>query len=188
MGKGAGRRGGEMAKDYVFETERLRMRKPIADDADRLYALTEGEEMRTFLAMPEPNRTENLNRLLRNAGSWLLFGYGIAMVEEKASGDFVGTCGIFRVDRGHGDDFNIPEAGWIIDQNHWGKGYATEAMQGAIQWFEGEFGKQPLGCMIEFGNVASDKVARKLGFKILREVEENEEDDRAAHLVLYRRD
>lgn len=176
-----------MALDYVFETERLRMRKPVADDIDRLFQLTAPEEMRVFLAMPELSPADNFNRLLRNAGSWTLFGYGIAMVEEKESGAFVGTCGIFRADRGHGDDFNIPEAGWIIGREHWGKGYATEAMEGAISWFEGEFGKQPLGCMIEFGNVASDKVARKLGFKIYREVENEEGDDRA-HLVLYKRE
>ena len=172
--------------DYVFETERLRMRKPIADDVDNIFKLTEPEQMRTYLALPEPSRADSFNRLLRNVGSWTLFGYGIAMVEEKATGAFVGTCGIFRTDRGHGDDFNIPEAGWIIGQEHWGKGYATEAMAGAIEWFESTFGKQPVGCMIEFGNVTSDKVARKLGFKIMREIEPD--DDNSAHLVLYKRE
>ena len=176
-----------MTLDYVYETERLRMRKPVAADIDRLFELTAPEEMRIFLAMPEISSADNFNRLLRNAGSWTLFGYGIAMVEEKATGNFVGTCGIFRADRGHGDDFNIPEAGWIIGRDYWGKGYATEAMTGAITWFEREHGKQPLGCMIEFGNIASDKVARKLGFKIMREIENEEGYDRA-HLVLYRRD
>ncbi len=176
------------ASSYVYETERLRMRKPEAGDDALMFQLNEPEEMRTYLAMPENNRSDTFNRLLRNAGSWALFGYGIAMVEEKASGDIVGTCGIFRTARGHGADFDLlPEAGWIIGRDHWGKGYATEAMEGTIAWFEETFGKQPLGCMIEFGNVASDKVARKLGFYILREVYGEGDDDRA-HLVLYRRD
>lgn len=164
------------------------MRKPRADDADRLFRLTEPEAMRTFLAISEPDPIDSFNRLLRNAGSWALFGYGIAMVEEKATGAFVGTCGIFRVDRGHGEDFNMPEAGWIIAEEHWGKGYATEAMEGAIAWFQREHGTQSLGCMIEFGHVASDKVARKLGFRILREVMPDLEAEDPAHLVLYRRD
>lgn len=172
---------------YLTESHNLRMRAPTLDDAEALYRLTEPPETRRFLGIAEASRSDSFNRLLRNAGSWSLFGYGIMMVEEKASGAFVGQCGLFRADRGHGADFNMPEAGWIIAQEHWGKGYATEAMQAIIPWFEGKFGKQPMGCMIEFGHVASDKVARKLGFKILREIDEGEGDDRA-HLVLYRRD
>lgn len=178
-----------MAPRYVYETERLGMRKPEAGDEVLSYQMLEPAEMRSFLAMPENSHGDAFNRLLRNAGSWALFGYGIAMVEEKATGAFVGTCGIFRAARGHGADFDfLPEAGWIIGRDHWGKGYATEAMQGAIAWFERGFGTQPLGCMIEFGNVASDKVARKLGFRILREVFDGEGEDERAHIVLYRRD
>ncbi len=181
------------APAYEFETDRLRMRRPMAGDEVLIHALTEPPAMRTYLALAEPSMTDSFNRLLRNAGSWMLFGYGIAMVEEKETGAFVGTCGIFRTARGHGADFDfLPEAGWIIAQDHWGKGYATEAMEGTIDWFERTIGKQSLGCMIEFGNIASDKVARKLGFKILREIfpdEEGEDDaQEGAHLVLYRRD
>lgn len=174
---------------YEYETDRLRMRRPMAGDEILIHALTEPPRMRTFLALSEPTMMDSFNRLLRNAGSWMLFGYGIAIVEEKDSGTFVGTCGIFRQARGHGADFDfMPEAGWIIAEDHWGKGYATEAMESTIKWFEREIGKQPLGCMIEFGNVASDRVARKLGFKILREIFPEEGAEDPAHLVLYRRD
>ena len=101
-------------------------------------------------------------------------------VRLKENDDVVGHLFIVRE---ADDTYNV---GLCIDAGTRGRGYATEAMAGAITWFENSFGKQSLGCMIEFGNLASDKVARKLGFKIMREIEPDE--DNSAHLVLYKRE
>ena len=150
-------------------TARLTLRPPRICDFDDLYALTATSDMRRFLGADEPSRADSFTRLLRNAGSWSLYGYGSFMVFERAEGVFIGTCGMFHSHRGLGMDFdNHAEAGWIIAQDQWGKGYAVEAMVAALTWFDRVHGNRVVA-MIETGNIASENVAAKLGFVPLRD-------------------
>jgi RimJ/RimL family protein N-acetyltransferase len=106
-------------------------------------------------------------RLLRNAGSWALYGYGTFIVRATGDQRIVGSCGVFRSHRGFGVDQgldDVPEAGWIIHRDWWGQGAASEVMQAALAWFDATHGHQRVACMIEAGNDASVAVARKLGF------------------------
>ncbi len=59
---------------------------------------------------------------------------------------------------------DVPEAGWIVAEPHWGKGYALEAMRAALGWFDREHGATRTVCMIEEGHAASVKVAARLGY------------------------
>lgn len=146
-------------------TARLDLRQPKADDFASSHTLTESDEMRRFLGREPPSREDSFNRLLRNAGSWGLFGHGIFVVIERETGAHVGGCGLFRGQRGLGDDFDpYPEAGWIVAQDRWGRGYASEAMEAALAWFDEAFGGRTV-CMIEPGNTGSERIAAKLGYR-----------------------
>ena len=91
---------------------------------------------------------------------------------------------MFRSFRGFGQGMeDVPEAGWIVARPHWGKGYALEAMQAALVWFDREQGPQRIACMIEEGHEASAKIAAKLGF--VEYARHQPEDGRA--LLLYER-
>jgi RimJ/RimL family protein N-acetyltransferase len=150
-------------------TERLILRAPQSTDLDALYALTESVEMRRYLGGDPPSRVDSFNRLLRNAGSWSLYGYGTFMCVDRESGALIGNCGIFHSHRGLGKDFDDhPEAGWIIAQNQWGKGYAREAMTKALDWFDKAHGPHKIVAMIEEGNEASVHLADRLGFTFTR--------------------
>lgn len=146
-------------------TDRLILRQPVTENYEALYHLTEPAAMRVHLGIDNPNRADSYARMLRNVGSWTLYGYGVFMVHEAESGDFIGTCGLFPSYRGLGEDFDDkPEAGWIIAEAHWGKGYAVEALSAAIDWFEAAHGAQRTVCMISPGNIASVRVASRLGY------------------------
>lgn len=148
----------------MIDTERLHLRPPTLDDFELSYALTASEEMRRFLGRTL-DREDSFARHLRNAGCWSLFGHGPFSVIERASGDYVGGCGLFRALRGLGDDFDpYPEAGWVIGQPSWSRGYATEAMTAILAWFDAAFGGRTV-CMIVPGNTASERIAAKLGYE-----------------------
>lgn len=152
----------------VLTTARLELWQPQAGDADDLYQLTLSEETRRFLGGFVPSEMDTFNRLLRNAGSWALYGYGVFMVRLKGEAQIIATCGLFRSHRGFGADKgldDVAEAGWIVHQDHWGQGIAREAMEAALAWFDAAHGPQRVACMIEEGHAASDKLARKLGFQ-----------------------
>jgi RimJ/RimL family protein N-acetyltransferase len=170
----------------VLVTQRLELWRPAASDLADLCDLTEARETRRFLGGFEPSESDSFTRLLRNAGSWALHGYGSFMVRFRDEQRIVANCGVFHSYRGFGADKgldNVPEAGWIVHQDLWGQGIAREAMEAALGWFESAHGKQRVACMIEQDHAASDKLARTLGFVAYGQ---HEAED-GATLVLYER-
>jgi RimJ/RimL family protein N-acetyltransferase len=148
-----------------IETARLLLRPHDEADFEDLHALTAGEQMRRHLS-GVANREESWKRLLFMAGGWAMFGYSNFAVIERDGGAYVGNCGVFKLVRELDPPFDgSPEAGWIIAGDRWGRGYASEAMAAAIDWFERAIGPQRLVCMISPGNAASEKVAARLGFE-----------------------
>lgn len=59
---------------------------------------------------------------------------------------------------------DVPEAGWIIHRDLWGQGVATEVMRTVFDWFDKAHAPRRIACMIEEGNVASERVAASFGF------------------------
>jgi RimJ/RimL family protein N-acetyltransferase len=155
----------------VLETARLRLRVPTIEDFDDLHALTAGPEMRKHLT-GEANVEDDYRRLLANLGGWATFGFGNFCMVERETGELVGNCGVFRMLRGLGEGFDgHPEAGWITASSRWGRGYATEAMQAAIDWFEREHKVRHTVCMIVPGNHASEAIAARLCYRPTRRAE-----------------
>lgn len=73
-----------------------------------------------------------------------------------------------------------PNVGYAIRFNHWGKGYATEAMKGLLDWWwalprEGEEagrksgGKEAILANANKANGGSLRVMEKSGFKVYHE-------------------
>lgn len=146
-------------------TERLILTRPAADDHQALFALTEPAVTRAHLSSQPPSLADSFQRMLRNAGSWALFGYGLFNVAARDEPDaLIGTCGLFRAARGLGADFDAPEAGWIVAHDRWGQGVAREAMAAALAWFDAEHGPRRTVAMIAPGNAASFRLAERLGF------------------------
>ena len=169
----------------VLVTERLELWRPQVSDREGLRALIEPGEVRRFLGGMESDDHDVFMRLLRNAGSWALYGYGTFVVRERGRTEIVGNCGVFHSWRGFGRGMDdIAEAGWIVGKGAWGKGYALEAMQAALAWFEREHGTGPTLCMIEQGHRASEAVAGKLGYAAFDRVAEKDERP----LIVYRRE
>lgn len=155
-----------MTQGPVLETERLVLTVPGRDDYIVLRDLVSDPEVHRYLGpRAEDPTTDMFSRALRAAGSWQLYGYGIFLARERTSGAFVGQVGVFHSMRGFGKGLDdVPEAGWILAQKHWGKGYAREAMEAALAWFDGAYGPCRIACMIERGNAASYALAGRLGF------------------------
>ncbi len=168
----------------VLVTERLELWRPQVSDREGLRALVEPVAVRRFLGGMDPDNHDVFMRLLRNAGSWALYGYGTFVLRKRGRTEIVGNCGVFHSWRGFGHGLDdVAESGWIIAKSAWGKGYAQEVMTAALAWFEREHGVRPTLCMIEEGHAASEVVAAKLGYVACDRFEE--EDHRP--LNIYRR-
>ncbi|MBD3814096.1 MAG: GNAT family N-acetyltransferase [Betaproteobacteria bacterium] len=161
-----------MTEGPLLTTERLELWRPVATDHAGLYAMMQSPVTRRFLGSWEPSEADLHARLLRNAGSWALYGYGTFMVRRRGEGRIVGNCGIFHSWRGLGADFDdLPEAGWILADDQVGQGVAGEAMRAAYAWFDATHGPRRTVCMIDPDNTPSIRMAEKLGFTPLRAAE-----------------
>lgn len=122
------------------------------------------EVVRHIGGMPS-TREEAWARILRYAGLWPLLGFGYWLVEERATGVFVGEVGfaVFRreVEPSLGGS---AEAGWVLHPRAHGRGYATEAMQAALAWSDAGLGRHRSVCMVAPENAASLRVAGRCGY------------------------
>lgn len=156
----------------MIETENLSLRRPEIGDLDAIHAMRSDLAVVRFLGGRALNREEAWHRLTRIVGHWTLRGYGMFAVVDKRSGALVGEVGLFDGCRGLSPDFDgAPEAGWILASEAHGKGYAGEAAAAAHRWFAATHGDRRSVCIIAPENLASFRVAQKLGYKSFGQVE-----------------
>lgn len=97
-------------------------------------------------------------KLMRNAGSWALLGYGPWIVRDRKTDAFIGDTGFSDYRRGMTPDISgVPEAGWVFAKQHWGKGYATEALTATHAWLDDVHTGRSV-CIIEPDHDASIRV------------------------------
>jgi RimJ/RimL family protein N-acetyltransferase len=154
----------------VLETPRLRLRAQTLADLAAYTALWSEPAVTRYTTGRSITTEEIWARLLRNAGHWTLLGFGTWLVEEKATGAFVGEVGLFDYRRallfadGTTRPFTTPEVGWILSPAMHGRGYATEAVRAVLDWARGRFSATEIVCLIHPDNAPSLNVAAKLGF------------------------
>lgn len=150
----------------VVETERLRLRGHRLDDLDDCVSMW-GDPIVTRHIGGKPFSPENVwSKILRYTGHWAHLGFGYWLVEERATGRFVGEVGFADFKRAIDPPFaGAPEIGWALATRAHGVGYATEAVGGAIAWAERVWPGKRTVCMIDPDNVASLRVASKCGYR-----------------------
>lgn len=153
----------------AIETGRLRLRSQRLSDKDAHLAMWSDARVTRFVG-GEPN-TDNANwgRFLGAAGLWPVMGFGYWVFADKESDALVGMGGLSYFCRGIPELEGVPEAGWAFDADHWGAGYATEAMSAALGWADANLDAREIRCIIDPGNAASERVSAKLGFKRIGE-------------------
>ena len=147
----------------VIETARLKLRRwRGADVAPNTAMLSDPGTARFITADGEPVTSELVG--WRNAaimsGHWALHGFGMFVVEEKSTGEFVGRVGPWFPPGWPGF-----EVGWGIAREFRGKGHAVEAARAAIDWCFATFELDRVIHCIDQENIASEAVARRLGAK-----------------------
>lgn len=121
-------------------------------------------KMTAFIGGKPRTRQESWVKFTQAAGLWPLLGYGYWAFTDRATGQFLGNGGLAQFERGIPEIGGLPEAGWAFVPDAWGKGLATEAMAAILNWAEGALASE-VRCIIDPGNVASHRVAEKLGFQ-----------------------
>lgn len=145
-----------------LETERLILRPPASDDFESWAAFHADAEVGEFLG-GTLSRAMAWRALCTMAGSWIINGFGMFSVIERETGRWVGRIGPWQPEGWPGT-----EVGWGLAREAWGRGYAVEAAAAAIDWAFEALAWTEVIHAIEPANGPSQRVAERLGSRILR--------------------
>jgi len=150
----------------ITETERLKLVEVTDRDVEQIFRLTSNEEvMRYFPKLLSHEETHQMVQKILHQYSE--YGYCFWKVLLKPEDQFVGIAGLLHQEI---DNKLETEISYRILEQHWRKGYATEAAKACKQYAEVKLGKKRLISLIHPQNVASIRVATKLGAEKTRSV------------------
>jgi RimJ/RimL family protein N-acetyltransferase len=140
-------------------TDRLQLRQFREEDLDPYAAIQADPIVARYVGDGSPTDRETSWRLMALfLGHWTLRHHGQYAVVEQAGGALVGRVGLW-----HPEGWPGLEVGWLLGRDRWGRGYATEAARAVARTAFTELGVDRLISVIRPANVASIRVARKLG-------------------------
>jgi len=150
----------------VLETPRLVLRQHRPSDLADSLTMWSDPVVTRYLGGTPLSEEDVWLRLLRYAGNWALLGYGFWLVQERATGAFVGEVGFHELKRDTQPSFaGTPEIGWGLVPKFHRQGMAREAVRAALAWGDVHIESDSFVCMIHPDNAASIRVAQALGFE-----------------------
>ncbi len=142
----------------VVETRRLVLRSPGLHDVPRLATLADDPDIaRMTMRMPHPYRARDAEDFVVQVAGQDPRRAATFVIEHEDHGP-VGVLGMFE----NGDP--MPETGYWIGREFWGRGYATEALEGALVWAGRKWKRRALMAGHFADNPASGRVLEKAGF------------------------
>jgi RimJ/RimL family protein N-acetyltransferase len=154
----------------TFETGRLCLRPHGERDLAAYVALRAHPDVFRFTTGGPVTEEEAWKRITSSIGHWALKGYGIWAIEEKATGEFIGSIGFADARREifvsrHG----VPEAGWWLAADRQGRGYATEAVRAIHDWGDVHLNTEHTFCGVITENQSSLRLAKSIGYRVTDE-------------------
>jgi ribosomal-protein-alanine N-acetyltransferase len=146
----------------VAETERLILRHFTTADGDAMDHIF-GDSLVMHYGPGVQTRAWVRQWLRARVDIYKTHGFGLWAVFEKSTGQVIGYCGLSRFPDVGG--FPETEIGYRLARPHWRRGFATEAARAALDHAFGTLSLPRLIALIDPANVASIRVAEKIGLR-----------------------
>ena len=150
----------------TIESARLWLRPMRGDDFDALLQIfTDPKVMASFGGelFTSAQMQSWLDRSLEHQAQ---FGYGLFSVCRKTDGRLIGDCGLEQMTV---DGHTAAELGYDFRSDAWNQGFATEAACAVRDYAFTELHLPQLISLIRVGNLASRRVAEKVGMQLMAE-------------------
>lgn len=144
----------------ILETERCIVRELKISDLDALFSMYAEPGMTDYMEGLYEYEEELEYQKAYIENMYRFYGYGMWLVFEKKTGTLIGRAGVEHREELNGE----MELGYAIRTSFQHQGYAYEVCQAIVQYAGEELQAHLLHCLIEKGNVISEKLAVKLGF------------------------
>jgi RimJ/RimL family protein N-acetyltransferase len=147
-----------------LETERLRLRQWRTDDAEPLAEIYAQPE---FLEHMPPLDLDGVRAQIeqRLARGWRQDGYSQWAAEDCESGRLIGRIGLLCHHDWPLSERPVPEVGWVLHRDFWGRGLATEGGRAGVDAWRERLPDEPrLLSITTERNRRSQAVMARLGF------------------------
>lgn len=149
--------------NYLFESDRLLFREFNTLDAQDFYRLNENPEVLKYTGDAPFVSVKETEMFLESYSAYNDFGYGRWAVISKESGAFLGWSGLkFNEEK-------CVDLGFRFFEEHWNKGYATEAAKACLQFGFGPLELDRIVGRTDVENKASVRVLEKIGMTFWKE-------------------
>ena len=150
----------------IVETERMTLRPFTMDDVDNVLRLFSDPVAMKFSLTGVRDRAATAAWLELVIARTVHDGHGFWAAILDETGDYVGHAGLLKQQVEGRDEVEI--AYWFL-RSHWNRGLATEAACACRDYGFGELNRDRLVSLIIPENVASRRVAEKVGMRLERE-------------------
>jgi RimJ/RimL family protein N-acetyltransferase len=158
-----------------FETERLVVRRLVAEDAEAMGAIYGDVEAMRYVGDGEPLSADGCRHWIEVTDrNFVHRGYGMVSFVERETGEIVGCGGIV-----HPDQQPEAEVKYAFRRDRWGQGFATEAVGALLRYAFRHWGVDRVIATTHPENGPSHHVLTKLGFSRLAD-RVNEDDSTTA--------
>jgi [ribosomal protein S5]-alanine N-acetyltransferase len=145
---------------FSLQTRRLHIRPWLESDRPALGRMAQDAEMMRYITRGRTWSDEEVDEILhRQARHLEQYGICFGAVVLSATGEVIGMAGLQPHDDGQF------ELGWWIWKEYWSRGYATEAAVAIVEHARNAMGLKRLVAVIDPPNLASTRVAEKLGMR-----------------------
>ena len=164
---------------WILETSRLQLRELNQQDFEGLSAiLADSEVMYAWEHAFNPQQVQEW--LDRNLQRYRRDGFGSFAAIEKSTGALVGVIGLLVE---HIEDKDYIGVAYILNKSYWGQGYATEGAKACVDYAFGQLGCKQVVADIRPQNMASRKVAERLGMHVVGEYIKVYNNKQMPHLI-----
>ncbi|HEU4529900.1 MAG TPA: GNAT family N-acetyltransferase [Steroidobacteraceae bacterium] len=145
----------------IAETSRLRIRHLTPEDAPFIFELVNDPAWLRFIGDRNVHSLEDARGYIKGAvESYTRLGFGLYLVELRASGEPLGMCGLLKRDY-----LEDPDIGFAFLPRHTGQGYAQEAAATVIDHGRA-LGMRRILAIANQDNHASTRLLHKVGFSL----------------------
>ena len=159
-----------------LETERLILRRKKDEDIPFMVKMFNDDEVREFLGGYPPKDERSCTGMVRHRKEteWA--------VTLKETGEYLGEVHIPNI-----VDNYLGEIGYLFLREHWGKGFAYEAVTAMIEYAKNTLNLKRLYATIDNKGDKSKKLIEKLGFSLVAVLPESDFGGRVSDVAYYSR-
>ena len=150
-------------KIVPIETERLLLRPNTLKDAPDIFAYASDPEVTRYVRFVTHKNIKDTHAFIRRVQA--SYKKGITPLwgmQSKATGRLIGALGFLQFP----NPDQRAELGYVVNRNVWGQGYVTEAAKAVCDFAFKKMNVNRIEAGTIVGNVASERVLQKCGFKL----------------------